>query len=72
VSEVQIWIENLGDAGGQLTVFDARGRMVWQTNWIAKGQLQTIDLSDFAAGLYFVALKSEGQTVTKRLVVSRL
>jgi len=72
VSEVQIWIENLGDAGGQLTVFDARGRMVWQTNWIAKGQLQTIDLGDFAAGLYFVTLRSEGQTVTKRLVVSRL
>ena len=72
VSEVQIWIENLGDAGGQLTVLDARGRMVWQTSSVANGQLQTADVSDFAAGLYFVTLSSEGQTVTKRLVVSRL
>jgi len=39
----------------------------------ADSQQPTVNVSDFAAGLYFVTLRSaDGQVVTKRLVVQRL
>jgi hypothetical protein len=69
-TEVRILIENLGDAGGDLFVYDATGRLIWQTTAVANEQAIIADVSHFAAGLYFVMLRSEGRTVTKRLVVS--
>ena len=75
-TEVQIWVESaaaelLTNRSGDLTVFDARGRVVHQSS-IVNGKRSTIDLSEFPAGLYFVTLRSEGTVLTKHLVVSRL
>jgi len=70
-SEVQISIENLSEAGGELTVLDAQGRLMWQSN--IQRPTSNVALDNFAAGLYFVTLRSaDGQMTTKRLVVSRL
>lgn len=71
VTEVLISVENLGETGGDLTVFDATGHAIWQTASVANGQQLTADLSRFAAGLYFVTLRSEGRVATKRLLVQR-
>ena len=77
-TEVQISMEGLGESGSGLTVFDAQGRTVWQrrvgSSEALTGGALTLDVSveKFAAGLYFVTLRSDGQVVTKRLVVQRL
>jgi len=79
-TEVQIRIEHLGDKGGDLRVLDAQGRLVWQRRFgpeaLSGEQQMTVTLGvsgeKFAAGLYFVTLRSEGQKVTKRLVVTRI
>jgi len=68
---VQISIENLSEAGGDITVLDAQGRLMWQSN--IQSPTSTVSLEGFAAGLYFVTLRSaDGQVATKRLVVQRL
>jgi len=69
-TEVQISIENLSESGGELTVTDAQGRLMWQSN--VQYSISNIALDNFAAGVYFVTLRSEGQMVAKRLVVNRL
>ena len=66
---------------GDLTVLDAQGRVAWQQRFgsLTSGTTQQpnnpityqLSVADFAAGLYFVTLRSEGRTVTKRLVVQR-
>jgi len=75
VTEVQLVVENLGDAGGDLAVYNAQGRLMWRRHEEAPsslgGQPLVVSMADFTAGVYFVTLCSEGQTVTKRLVVSR-
>ena len=71
VTAVQIWVEHLGEKGGDLTVLDAQGRTLWQQSVAAQQPTVTLDVSggEFAAGVYFVTLRSEGRTVAKRLVV---
>jgi len=71
VTEVQISIENMSKTGGELRVHDAQGRLMWQQSNV-QHPTSTVSLEGFAAGLYFVTLRSEGKTATKRLVVSRL
>ena len=72
-TEVQVWIENLGEKSGELTVIDAQGRRVWQQTIDFQGvqQTQHLNISTFAPGLYFVTLRSEGAVLTKRLAVNR-
>jgi hypothetical protein len=70
-TEVQITIEGLSESGGQLTVFDAQGRVVWQ-QFNVLSTTATIHVADLPSGLYLVTLQSERRTVTKRLVVARL
>ncbi len=70
-TQVQVTVEGLGEKGGELTVLDAQGRMVWQQQ--ATGGQTRIELDDrWKSGVYMVVLHTDGQTVTKRLVVSRL
>jgi len=73
-SEVQIFAEKELGADGELRVLDAQGRLVWRQPVSAGHQQWQFDLDDrWQSGLYFVTLRSEdGQTATKRLVVSRL
>jgi len=68
-TEVLISIENLGEKGGELTVLDAQGRTVWQSN--VQRPTFNVPLENLAAGLYFVTLRSDGKSVTKHLVVAR-
>ena len=83
-ADLQVRIENLGETGGDLTVYDAQGRVVWQQRFGLERQrfgsetltnsTLTLDVSGekFAAGVYFVTLRAGGQVTTKRLVVQRL
>jgi len=68
-TEVQISIENLGETGGELTVMDAQGRLMWQSN--VQHPMSHVALDNFAAGVYFVTLRAEGKTATKRLLVAK-
>jgi len=82
-TEVTISIENLGETGGELTILDAQGRLMWQSHVqhppshvhrpMSNVQHPTshVALDNFAAGVYFVTLRAEGKTATKRLVVAR-
>jgi len=74
VVEIQISIEGLAEAGGELTVLDAQGRLM-RRQWVDRGSLSyplTLTLLDFAAGVYSATLCSKGEKVTKWFVVSRL
>jgi hypothetical protein len=66
-------MEGLDETGGELTVFDAAGRMVWQQQLTTTDSMVILDVSEskWAAGLYFVTLRSRDHVVTKRLTVSR-
>jgi len=67
-TEVQISIENLNEAGGELTLTDSQGRLIWRQSNV-QHPTSTVSLEGFAAGLYFVTLRStDGQIATKRLV----
>jgi hypothetical protein len=70
-TEVQITIEGLTESGGQLTVFDAQGRVVRQ-QFNVVSPTASINVSDLPSGLYQVRLQTVHGLVTKALVVSRL
>lgn len=70
-AEVMVSVSGLGEGSGELTVFDAQGRMMFQPSAVSR-EPATIDLTDFPTGLYFVTLRSDGAVVTKRLMVSKL
>jgi hypothetical protein len=69
-TEVQITLEGLRESGGQLTVFDAQGRVVWQ-QFNVLSPTTSIHVYDLPTGLYQVRLQTEQGVVTKPLVVSR-
>ena len=54
----------------EVTVFDAMGRSVWRKRLSTEHNAATLDLSEeqYMAGLYFVVVRSNGATLTKRLV----
>jgi hypothetical protein len=72
-TQVTVSMEGLDETGGELTVFDAAGRMVWQQQLTTTDSMVILDVSEskWAAGLYFVTLRSRDHVVTKRLTVSR-
>ncbi len=65
--QVLVTVEGMSEKGGDLTLYDAQGRMVWQQSKI-RSPTSNINVADLPAGLYFVTLRSEGAAVTKRLV----
>jgi hypothetical protein len=71
---VQVSMERLGEAGGDLLVFDAQGRLVYQQAVTMSQSNVRIDIgaNGWATGLYFVTLRSEERMITKRLGVTRL
>ncbi|MFN0033719.1 MAG: T9SS type A sorting domain-containing protein, partial [Saprospiraceae bacterium] len=83
-TQVEIWVGDTGSerlgiedheaAGRDLSVFDAQGRMVWQRTLEIGEEMVLFDFAtkNLADGLYFVMLRSDGKSVTKRLVVARL
>jgi len=72
-SEVLIFSEKALGADGELTVYDAQGRLMWRQPTAAEQSqwLLTLD-GRWPNGVYVVALRSGQQILTKRLVVSRL
>jgi len=72
-TEVQIFSEKALGADGELLVLDAQGRLMLRQTVEAGQQQWRLDLDGrWESGVYFVMLRSEGEAVTKRLVVSRL
>lgn len=72
---VTVLIENLGEAGGELTLTDAQGRVLMRQQVAADQGAVQLDVSEarLAAGLYFVTLRSmDGRATTKRLAVQRM
>lgn len=58
------------NANVMVTMISADGRVVFSGNQVAAdGFVKVIDVSTFAAGLYFVQLTSEEGTVNKRVIV---
>lgn len=53
----------------QIRIFDRVGKCIYQKNNISP--VQYLDLSEFASGVYFVAIKSEDIFLEKKLIVSR-
>jgi hypothetical protein len=69
-TEVQVMVEGLSENGGEITVLDAHGRVVWQQANV-QHPTSSIDVSTLPSGLYQVQLLTERGVVTKGLVVSR-
>ena len=68
---VQIaWTEGEASEPVHLAVFDAQGRLVWERKTAADAQMVQVDVSDWASGVYMVALRSAGSVETWRLIVS--
>jgi len=69
-AQTLISITGLGESSGVLTVFDLQGRAVWQQAVTGQQPNVTLDVSEkkFAAGVYFVTLRTASATVTKRLM----
>ena len=69
-TEVQITVEGLEQQGAALTVLDAQGRVVWQQKIPAEQTRVVLNWADrWTAGVYLVVVKSDRQSVAKRLVV---
>jgi len=72
-TEVQIFSAKELEADGELTVYDAQGRLMWRLPTAAGQQQWQLDLDDrWQSGLYFVTLRSADQMATKRLMINRL
>lgn len=69
-NEVNITTRLLSPASTQVTVFDAAGRLVYQTKEPAFDQNKTIllDMEAWAAGVYFVRLNLLGRRKTVKIV----
>ena len=54
----------------QIRVYNALGTMVWQANYLYALGVLELDLSDFAAGLYWVEMRlANGKVYTEKLVL---
>lgn len=69
-ASVQLFLTgNAADSATAVTIYDGTGRLVWENRTLAPAALQ-VDVSQWASGLYVVALQRGGTFLTKRLVVS--
>ena len=65
--EVRISISNPGSKAFTLAVFGTRGEVLFEENdSVADGEYH-VDLSDEPKGVYDVALKIDGQTLTRKV-----
>lgn len=66
-------IVHLGELAGKqgaVQLFDQQGRAVWQAPLETLGVIHRLDVSDFAAGMYFLRVQPEGEVgQTVKLVV---
>jgi hypothetical protein len=61
------------DANVMVRVLDGMGRVVWTSNLVVEGSLNTIIAFErpLASGLYMVEMTYDGQVVTERLMVQK-
>jgi len=67
---VQIALMGTSTVPARLAIFDARGRLVWEQTTANGEQMLSVDVSNWAVGVYLVSLRGTGTVVTKRLVVA--
>jgi hypothetical protein len=70
-SFVTMNMEGIGVNGGTLMVFDPLGRLVQQQMIAHDQRTSTLQVAEFAIGLYRICLKTDDGMVTKTLVVVR-
>lgn len=61
-------INNANTTVKNAVITDMLGAEVWSSNVLATGNT-TIDVSDFAPGIYFVKINADGATAVKKIVV---
>jgi hypothetical protein len=69
MSFVTMGIEGVDANGGTLLVFDQIGRLVQQQAIASDQRTTTLQVAEFAPGLYRIMLRTDDGTVTKTLVV---
>lgn len=71
--EVNIYLHHHLGTNAVLSVTDQLGKTVWATPLAENQALVTLSLSDsrFASGVYFVALQTDNQIITRRLIVTK-
>ena len=67
--EVTVWVNDGNNADAELKVYDALGRLVYQTNISNPAKKQLIDLSFLPKAVYMLELKNEINTYTTKLVM---
>ena len=67
---VTVIVNGLGNKPALLTLIDLKGEVVYSEVLEASGNQVTkqVDLSKYAAGIYFVKVKTDGKVVIKRMV----
>jgi hypothetical protein len=68
-ASVTMNMEGVGTNGGTLLVFDQIGRLVQQQLIAADQRASTLQVAEFAPGLYRIILRTDHGIVTKTLVV---
>jgi hypothetical protein len=68
LSAVTVSIEGVGAGGGTLQVFDQIGRLIQQQVIAGDQRTSTLQVAEFAPGLYRICLKTDTGIVTKTLV----
>lgn len=61
-------------ASGEITIYNFLGELIFQLNIIQtnmSGQTSTIDLSNEANGIYFVNVKTEKESITKKIIIEK-
>jgi hypothetical protein len=69
LSTVTVSIEGVGAGGGTLLVFDQIGRLVQQRVIASDQHTTTLQVAEFAPGLYQIMLRTDHGMVTKTLMV---
>jgi hypothetical protein len=64
-------MEGVDANGGTLLVFDQIGRLVQQQAIASEQRTTTLQVAEFAPGLYRIMLRTDDGMVTKTLVVVR-
>lgn len=64
----QLIVRNAGDKG-ELTVYDALGKNVFQSTLV--NQKSEVDMSLFQRGIYFVQLKAGGEINTQKIILAK-
>lgn len=69
-TDVSVWVDGL-DSDATLILYDAQGRLMWQSALPQGESSRTFEVGNFAEGLYWMVLATDKKVTTKRLMVSR-